>query len=168
MLNSRPVGNASLTIEQAKDTARKLLDSKGYPGMKDTYYISDNNTATINFAYVQNGTTMYPDLIKVKVALDNGEIIGFESKGYIINHKIRNLPTPKISEKQARQLLNPNLDVKSVGLAVIPLESKREVFVYEIKGNVGQRNFLTYINAETGVEEKVLVIIDTPNGILTM
>lgn len=168
MINSRPVGVSSINIEQAKDIARKFIDSKGYKGMKDTYYMADNNTATINFAYVQNGVVMYPDLIKVKVALDNGEVVGFESRGYLMSHKIRNLPIPKISEKQARTMLNPRLDIKSVGLAVIPLESKREVFVYEIKGNVGNRNFLTYINAETGKEENILIIVDTPNGVLTM
>jgi germination protein YpeB len=168
MLNSRPVGATSLNIQQAKDIANKFLVSKGYTGMKDTYYMVDNNTATINFAYVQNSVVMYPDLMKVKVALDNGEVIGFESRGYLMSHKTRNLPIPKITEKQARKMLNPRLDIKSVGLAVIPLESKREVFVYEIKGNVANRNFLTYINAETGKEENILVIIDTPNGILTM
>ena len=28
-------------------------------------------------------------------------------------------------------------------------------------------DFLVYINAETGAEENILVIIDTPNGVLT-
>lgn len=168
MLNSRTVGIPAINIEQAKDIGKKFLDSKGFTGMKDTYYLTDNNTATINYAYVQNGVIMYPDLIKVKIALDNGEIIGFESKGYLMSHKTRNLPIPKISEKQARSMLNSRLTIKSIGLAVIPLESKREVFVYEIKGNVGNRNFLTYINAETGKEENILILLDTPNGTLTM
>lgn len=168
MLNSRPAGIPSLNIDSAKDTAKKFLDSKGFKNMKDTYYITDNNTATINFAYVQNGVVVYSDLIKVKVALDNGEIVGFESRGYLMSHKVRNLPIPKISEKQARSMLNSRLSIKSVGLVVIPLESKREVFVYEIKGSVGNRNFLTYINAETGKEENILIILDTPNGVLTI
>lgn len=168
MINSRMIGAASLNIQQAKDIAKKFLDSRGFTGMKDTYYMSDNNTATINFAYVQNGVVMYPDLIKVKVALDNGEVVGFESRGYLMSHKARNLPIPKISERQARAILNPRLKIVSVGLAVIPLESKREVFVYELKGSLGNRNFLSYINAETGKEENTLIILDTPNGTLTM
>ncbi len=168
MLNSRPVGIPSLNIESAKDTAKKFLDTKGFKNMKDTYYTTDNNTATINFAYLQNNVMVYPDLIKVKVALDNGEIVGFESRGYLMSHKTRNLSIPKISEKQARGMLNSKLSIKSVGLAVIPLESKREVFVYEIKGTVGNRNFLTYINAETGREENILILLDTPNGVLTI
>lgn len=168
MINSRMIGAASLNIQQAKDIAKKFLDSRGFTGMKDTYYMSDNNTATINFAYVQNGVVMYPDLIKVKVALDNGEVVGFESRGYLMSHKARNLPIPKISERQARAILNPRLKIVSVGLAVIPLESKREVFVYELKGSLGNRNFLSYINAETGKEDNTLIILDTPNGTLTM
>lgn len=168
MINSRMIGAASLNVQQAKDIAKKFLDSKDFTGMKDTYYMSDNNTATINFAYLQNGVVIYPDLIKVKIALDNGEVVGFESRGYLMSHKVRNLPIPKISEKQARTMLNPRLKIISVGLGVIPLESKREVFVYELKGSLGNRNFLSYINADTGRQENTLIILDTPNGTLTM
>jgi hypothetical protein len=53
-------------------------------------------------------------------------------------------------------------------MAVIPLESKREVLCYEFKGKFDDKNFLVYINAETGQEEKILLLLETPNGILTM
>lgn len=168
MLNSRPLGEGKINVEKAIGIASKFLDSKGYKNMQDTYYMSDSTTVTINFAYVQNKITMYSDLIKVKVALDNGEIVGFESKGYIMSHKERKLPPPVITENEVRKMLNSNLEAKNIGLAVIPLESKQEVFVYEVKGNVGDRNFLTYINALNGKEEKILVIIHAPNGVLTM
>ena len=36
------------------------------------------------------------------------------------------------------------------------------------KGVVDDRQFLVYINVENGKEEDVLVILDTPNGVLTM
>ena len=56
----------------------------------------------------------------------------------------------------------------SEGLAIIPTDSKDEVLTYEFKGMVGNREFLIYINAETAQEEKVLMIRETPGGILTM
>ncbi len=51
--------------------------------MKETYYIKQDGIVTINYAYMQNNVIMYPDLIKLKVALDNGEILGIETTGYL-------------------------------------------------------------------------------------
>ena len=51
--------------------------------MKRTYYLKEEGVMTINYAYVQNDVTMYPDLIKLKVALDNGDILGIETQGYL-------------------------------------------------------------------------------------
>ena len=52
-------------------------------------------------------------------------------------------------------------------MAIIPTEWKTEILCYEFKGKIDNTDFLVYINAETGREENILVIIDTPNGILT-
>ena len=35
------------------------------------------------------------------------------------------------------------------------------------KSRVDDTDFLVYVNAQTGKEENILVIIDTPDGILT-
>ena len=65
------------------------------------------------------------------------------------------------------KLKHKDLDIKSQGLAVIPTEWQTEILCYEFKGKIDDTDFLVYINAETGREENILVIIDTPNGILT-
>ena len=111
---------------------------------------------------------MYPDLIKVKVALDNGEILGVETTGYLNTHHERNNLTQKITKEEAKKNLNSNLEIISEGLAVIPTEWRTEILCYEFKGKVEGTEFLVYINAENGKEESILVIINTPNGTLTM
>lgn len=55
---------------------------------------------TINYAAVQNNVIIYPDLIKVKVALDNGEILGIETTGYLNNNEKRNLSNSNIISKE--------------------------------------------------------------------
>ena len=60
------------------------------------------------------------------------------------------------------------MNIESQGLAVIPTEWQSEILCYEFKGKVQDTEFLVYINAENGREEDILVIKDTPNGILTM
>ena len=68
---------------------------------------------------------------------------------------------------EAKSKLNKNLEITSEGLAIIPTEWRTEIFCYEFKGKVDNTDFLVYINAKTGREENILVIIDTPDGILT-
>lgn len=168
MLYNRPVEKEKINVDQAKVAGRKFLDDHGYKGMIDTYYLKEDNTATINYAYKQGNVVIYPDLIKLKIALDNGEVVGFEAKSYIAAHTARTLPTPKITMQQARAKISPRVNVLSSGLAIIPTEFKTEIFTYEFKGKLNNRDFLVYINADTGREENILMIVNTPNGILTM
>ena len=165
--------NRDVEVENIDDeTANKIgldfLNSKGYTNMKRTYYLKEEGVMTINYAYVQNDVTMYPDLIKLKVALDNGDILGIETQGYLNSHTERNIPEVKVSKEDAKKTLNKNLEIKSEGLAIIPTEYKTEILCWEFKGTVDDTDFLVYINAETGKEEDILTIVNTPNGTLTM
>ena len=135
--------------------------------MKETYFLKQDGIITINYAYTQNDVVIYPDLIKLKIALDNGEIMGIETKGYLNSHEERNIEEVKVSKETAKENLNKNLEIKSENLAIIPTEWKTEVLCWEFKGTVDDTDFLVYINAETGKEEDILVIVDTPNGTLT-
>ena len=126
MLYNRPVGaQEQINVDQAKSLGKRFLEEHGYRDMVDTYYLKEDNTAIINYAYKQGDVIVYPDLIKVKIALDNGEITGFESKGYITNHRERSIPQPKITMEQARALITPRMNVLSSGFAIIPLTIRR-------------------------------------------
>ncbi len=168
MLNDREVPGESLNIDQAKEAGRAFLEARGYTGMVDTYYLREDNTAVVNYAYKQDDVVVYPDLIKVKVALDNGEVVGLEANGYLYSHVEREIPEQKITEEEARRVVGDKMEVLSVGKALIPTEFKTEIFTYEFKGKFKDQDFLMYVNADTGKIEDVLIIIDTPNGILTM
>ena len=168
MNSNRDVNTEILTQEEAGKKAKEFLDSKGFTNMQETYYLEQEGIVTINYAYSQNDVTMYPDLIKVKVALDNGEVLGIETTGYLNNHIERNVGNIKITMEEAKKNLNKDLEIKSQGLAVIPTEWQTEILCYEFKGTVDNREFLVYINGENGREEDILIITNTPNGTLTM
>ena len=53
--------------------------------------MKEENVITVNYAYEQDGVIVYPDLIKVKMALDNGEVLGIETTGYLNSHTEREL-----------------------------------------------------------------------------
>ncbi len=168
MLYNRPVKEKKLNMDEAKKKGLEFLESKGYKDMIDTYYLTEDNTATINYAYRQENVVAYPDLIKVKVALDTGEVTGFEAKAYIAAHTKRDIPKPAISVEEAKKKISSHMEVMSSGLAIIPTNHKSEIFCYEFKGKLNKNDFLVYINAKTGEEEDILMIVNTPNGILTM
>lgn len=165
--HNRDVQEEKLSQDEANEIGQKFLESIGIPNMKATYYLKEGGAVTINYAYVQDDVTIYADLIKLKVALDNGEILGIETTGYLNNHTERNIEEPTITMDEAKDSLNQKLEITSSGLAIIPTEWKTEVFCYEFKGKIYDTDFLVYINANTGKEENILVIIETPNGILT-
>ena len=168
MNSDRDVNVESISQEEANEKGKTFLTEKGFPNMTETYFLKQDGIVTINYAYTQDGVIMYPDLIKVKVALDNGEVLGIETTGYLNNHTQRDVSNVKISAETAKQSLNKNLQIESEGLAVIPTEWQTEILCYEFKGKVEDREFLVYINAENGREEDILIITDTPNGTLAM
>lgn len=164
---NRDITAETLSFEDADKIGLEFLQSRGIDNMKSTYYLKQGGAITINYAYTQDDVTIYPDLIKLKLALDNGEILGFETTGYLNNHTVRSINTPKITLEEAKGKLNKNLKITSSGMAIIPTEWKTEILCYEFKGKVDNTDFLVYINCDTGKEENILVIINTPNGILT-
>ena len=164
---NRNVTEEKISPEESVQKGKEYLNNKGFPNMQETYYLKENGFITVNYAYKQNNIVIYPDLIKVKIALDNGEIIGLESTGYLNNHYERNISKNLISIEDAKKQLTNNIEIKSEGLAIIPTEWNTEILCYEFKGKVEDIDFIAYINAETGEEEDILIITNTPNGTLT-
>ena len=165
---NRETGEEKLELSEAVQKAREFLYSRGYVSLKESYYEKGNGVATVNFAYEQGGVICYSDLIKVKVALDNGEILGTEMHGYIMNHKYRDFPTAALSEIDARGKINSHLNVEKSNMALIPKDGETEKLCYEFTGTHNGRHFIIYINAENGCEEEILMLIESENGVLTM
>ena len=164
----RDVSHEQIDVQKAKEKALAFLNGHGYNNMKESYYTVENGIATINFAYTQSGVICYTDLIKVKVALDNGDILGMESKGYLNSHTERNIEEVKISLEEARKIINPKMEILSEGLAIVPTDWSTEVLTYEFKGRVQENDFIVYVDANTGKEQDVFIIIDSPNGMLAI
>ena len=166
---NRTVEEETITEEKADEISKKFLESKGFSSMEKTYYTKQAGIMTINYACKEDDAIIYPDLIKVKVALDNGEILGIETTGYLNNHEKRNIDkTGIINKEKAKEKINKDIEIEAERLAIIPTEFKTEIFCWEVKGKINDRDFLIYTNAKTGKIENILVITDTQNGILTM
>jgi germination protein YpeB len=168
MLNPREIPEKKLTDQQASDKAQKFLKEQGFGELTETYFLKNDNTTTITFIGVtKEGVLIYPDLLKVKVALDNGEIVGFDAYQYIMAHSKRDIPKPKLTEEEARKKISQRLEIERVNLAIIPLPGDKEQLCYEFKGKYNKSDYFVYINADTGNEENILKIIKDEDGTLT-
>lgn len=169
MMDSKVVRNIDLTLDKALKKANSFLEDKGFEDMVPSYSEKYNGVAVFNFAYKQDDVIIYPDLIKVQVGLDKGEILGFEAQGFYITHEDkRDLPKPEITLEQARSRVSKRLDIFEEGMAVIPTSAKEEILCYEFKGIFQEETFIVYINALTGQEQEILKVIRSKSGDLTM
>lgn len=168
MLDPRVIPNAKLDMKAASERGIKYLSSLGYNDMIPSYSLKYDNVAVINYIYVKDKVVVYPDQIKLKIALDNGDIVGIESQHYLIAHEDRQIQKPRISVQDAQKNVSKKLDIKNIRLSVIPMESRREVLCYEFYGDYEGEKYIVYINALDGTEERILKILETENGELTM
>lgn len=168
MISDRKIEKENIVMQAAIDKGIEFLKRLGIDNVEETYYLKTDNMVIINYAAKQDNILLYPDLVKVKIALDNGEVCSVESQGYIFNHIYREDISPIISKDEARKVVSKNVKVLEESLVIIPTESQNEILCYEYKGQVEDRNVLIYINAKTGNEEKVLLLLETPGGTLTI
>jgi germination protein YpeB len=168
LLNYRAVETPALDADKARERAGAFLKSIGFNNMQPAYSVRSDNNQVITFAAQEGDVTIYPDQVKVKVALDNGEITGWDAAQYYLNNHQRQIPRPQLTPEQARAKVNPGTRIDSIRLALIPLPGGKEKLTYEIKTIMENNSFLIYIDAQTGEEERVMQIIDVPGGQLTM
>ena len=164
----RAIGDGVLEYEQILEKAKRYLDTIGMSGFLQTYYYTDEGVCVINFAFLDGKTVCYTDLVKVGVAVDNGEIMLLETSGYLTNHTDRAFETPSIDPGEAQKSVNSRLTVINTSLALIPTEGGGEARCYEFlcESEEGQE-ILVYINAVTGLEENILILLKSDGGTLT-
>ena len=168
LLGSSSAGESVISPEQAVENAKSFLSAKGYKNMKESYYSTQDGICTVNFAYENEGVICYPDLIKLSVSLETGNIISFDARGYIMNHTDRPPVQSKISSDDAKMSVSDYLTVMSSRLAVIPTDYKTEKTAYEFHCKTpDEQEVLVYIDVLTAKEDDILLLLYSDGGILT-
>ncbi|MED4601430.1 germination protein YpeB [Paenibacillus validus] len=152
---SRDVATKSLDLRQARDIAAQFLDEHGYGNMTAVSYDEYGNLANITFASRNGDVINYLEKVAVKVALDNGDVTGLEATDYVFGKKERQLAAPKLTPEEARKTLSPSFKAESVRQALIRNDLDEEVLCYQFIGRVNGGLYRIYINADSGVEEKI-------------
>ena len=155
--------DATMTLEECRDSAARFLQDRGFGPVEANHYQVYDGLAVINFAPVEDGVLLYPDLIKAQVRMDTGELVGLEATGYWMNHAQRASLSPRLSQAEAAQRVSPQLQQTGVRLCLIPqLQSER--LCYEISGTYEENEYRVYIDAQTGEEAEILLLLSSPSG----
>lgn len=169
MLSSRPIGREKVDVETALATAGSFLEKNGIKNMKETYHMNQGGVLTVNYAYQQSGVICYSDLIKVSVALDTGKVCGYEARGYITTHCVREIPQAQVDESAALACVPQGLSVLSHSMAIVPSDGQYELYCHEFKcADDRDRHYIIYVNAENGRQEKILILLEDESGTLTL
>ena len=148
--------------------AQKYLKDNGYGDSAPSYAQFYNGMAIINLAPVEHEVVLYPDLIKIWIDISSGKVVGMDANNYLMSHRKRSFAEPKLDVKAAREKIPQSLMVSKTRLALIPLDSGKEKLCWEFTGKIQSRDYILYINAETGLQEDILMIQHTNDGTLVM
>ncbi len=155
MLQDRQTGDPVISLNEASDIAKEFLDRNDIQDMQIVDSKQYDAIGVFSFAYLKGNTRVYPDTIIVDISLEDGEIIGYEASSYLTNHMDREIEQPKISLEEAKESLNPSLEVMEHHVALIKNQIGEEVLTYEFFGVIKNDTYRIFINANNGDEEKV-------------
>ncbi len=164
LLNQRDTKEKKIGDKEAVASAVDFLKQNGFGRDFATSSKSFNDITVISLAPIQDDVIIKPDAISLEVALDNGEILGFNGIDYLLNHKDRSasMLKPKLSMAEAKEKVSNNLKIKE-GRLVIDQHGSKEVLCYEFIGSIGRNgdaNYRVHINSLTGREEVVKGVDD--------
>lgn len=158
----------NISLKNAEQIALDFVKKSAVNDVEVVWSDIVGDNAFINLAPVENNAIIYPDLIKVKVDLSKGDVLGYEATGYYTNHTQRNIPTPSFGVDKAKAKLPKKFIIEQHKLALIPLDYGKEILCHEFACTSGGDIYYIYINAQNGAEENILKVIQTDNGNLLM
>lgn len=165
--SSCPSGEAKLTHEEALAAAQEFLTRNGYENMQPCSYEASSNAETIVFAYQQGDVLCYPDLIRTKVCLESGKVLAFEADMYLTYHTQRDLPETMPDPAASRTAVPDSLQILREQPVLLQSAGKLERLCYEyLCKDADGAQCLIYVNAETGEQERILLVQEGEGSVL--
>ena len=161
-------GQATIDIESAKKIATDFASQNGIENPQVVWSDSIENDVYLNIAPTSQNIVLYPDLVKVKINLVRGDIIGYDATSYFTNHVDRTLSKGSLSIDDAKAKVPSKFTIQNARYVLSPLDFNREVVCVEVEAKEQDNTFYFYYNVENGKLENVLKVIETDNGNLLM
>lgn len=162
------VGDKSISEDDAKQIALEFAKNNGVENGEVVWSDSLYDDIYLNIAPVQNGIILYPDLVKVKIDMTSGTVVGYDATTYFTNHTSRALDKGSLTKKEAEAKVSNQFTIVQSRLVLSPLDYNREVVCYEVEATKDENTYYFYFNVADGGEENILKVIKTDNGNLLM
>ncbi|MBP2019393.1 germination protein YpeB [Symbiobacterium terraclitae] len=153
MVDGRLVAEQKLKPDELIQKAMQMLARWGFPNVAHVSAAENDGTLVMEFAPVVDGVAIHTDMIRVSLAMDNGELVGYDARSYWVNHHDRQLPAPRLSADEAAAHTSPRLTVTAEPrLALIADRRGQERLVWEVPGRVEDQQFRVFVDAQDGTE----------------
>lgn len=145
-LSERPFGKESVPFEDIKQKAEKFLKDAGYTDL--VYEESRENSAAWHMVYVRvepdYKAKVFSDTIHLKVAKDNGGIVGLNAAEYIRKEKTKAQPITKkdwktffhsgvtIAKEELAYVENDRLEQRLAHYLTVTLDENGEIGTYAV------------------------------------
>ena len=161
-------GSSNTPSEEAKEIALNFAKENGIKNPEVVWSDTIENSMYFNITPVENGIVLYPDLVKVKINLSSGTVVGYDATSYFTNHTERNIKKGSIKYSEVSGKIPSEFELLNNRIALAPLDYNREIVCIEIEANDGESTFYFYFNSTSGELENVLKVVKTDNGNLLM
>ena len=161
-------GINTVNEEQAKQIALDFTKTNGIENGEVVWMDSIGSDVYMNIAPVQNNIVLYPDLIKVKIDMTSGTVVGYDATAYFTNHVERTLSKGNLSLSGTKDKVSKDYQIDNTRYVLTPLDYNREVVCVEVKATKDDNTYYFYYNVQDGSLENVLKVIKTDNGNLLM
>ena len=96
-ISSRTPERTILSVRDGLAAARNVLERRRLGPMAESYHILEGNALTVTFCAREGDAICYPDMVKITVAMDNGELLRYDAEAYLTCHGPRELPAAAFS-----------------------------------------------------------------------
>jgi spore germination protein len=154
-MNPRDVKSRNLNFDTARNKASQFLIRHQYKDMSPITYDEYDHVAVFTYVQTMDNVKIYPDKLTVRVALDNGEVVGLQASDHVFAMKLLTPGKAKLNKEQAQAGLNTDFKIEDHALAVIENEMRQHVLCHEFVGKINNHRYRIFMNAETGLEESI-------------
>lgn len=161
-------GEEAIDKAKAKEIALEFASENGIEDAEVVWSDQIGSDIYLNIAPKQSGIILYPDLVKVKINLVSGTVVGYDATPYFTNHVDRTLSKGSLSSSTAIGKVPSYFEIVQSRLVLSPLDYNREVVCVEVEATRDDGTYYFYFNVENGELENVLKVVETDNGNLLM
>ncbi|MED3063882.1 germination protein YpeB, partial [Bacillus thuringiensis] len=89
VMNNREIKEQKVSLNDAGSKGLKFLKDHKFNNMELYDSSQYDNVGVFTYVVNENGVRIYPEAIQMKIALDDGSIVGFSAKEYLASHQKR-------------------------------------------------------------------------------